>query len=67
MSIRRTAEASFDLEQISLHIRRDNADAALKTVRNIFQRIEQLETSPRMGRVGRNAGTRELVLAVASG
>jgi toxin ParE1/3/4 len=41
----------------------DNPEAALRTVRAIFERIEQLVAFPRRGRVGREEGTRELVLS----
>lgn len=63
MDIRWTTEASSSLEQISLHIAEDNPEVARKTVRNIFERIEMLVTFPRRGRIGREEGTRELVLA----
>jgi len=63
MDIRWTPEASSSLEQISVHIGDDNPEAALKTVRTIFERIEQLVAFPRRGRIGREAGTRELVLS----
>jgi len=63
MDIRWTTEASSNLEKISLRIAEDNPEAALKTVRTIFERIEQLVTFPRLGRMGREEGTRELVLS----
>jgi len=37
--------------------------AALKTVRTIFERVEQLVTFPHRGRMGREEDTRELVLS----
>jgi toxin ParE1/3/4 len=63
MEIRWTPEASSSLEQISLHIAEDSPEAALKTVRTIFERIEQLIAFSRCGRIGREDGTRELVLS----
>jgi toxin ParE1/3/4 len=63
MDIRWTPEASSNLEHISLHIAEDNPEAALKTIRTIFGRIEQLVAFPRRGRIGREDGTRELVLS----
>ena len=63
MDIRWTPEASSNLEQIGLHIARDNPEAALKTIGIIFERIEQLAIFPHRGRSGRDPGTRELVLA----
>jgi len=62
MNIRWTPEAVTDLEHISQHIAEDNPDAALKTVRSIFSRIEELVTFPHRARRGREEGTRELVL-----
>ena len=35
----------------------------MKTVRTIFERVEQLVTFPHRGRMGREEDTRELVLA----
>jgi toxin ParE1/3/4 len=63
MKIRWTTGAAEDLEDISDHIAEDNPDAALKTVRAIFSRIEELTTFPRRCRKGREEGTRELVLS----
>jgi toxin ParE1/3/4 len=63
MEIRWTPEAASSLENISLRIAEGNPEAALKTVRIIFQRIEHLATFPHRGRVGREEGSRELVLA----
>src|ERR1035441_4520721 len=62
MKIRWTTEASSNLEQISLRIAEDKPEAARKTVGAIFERIEQLVSFPRRGRIGREEGTRELVL-----
>lgn len=63
MNIRGTPEAVTDLEHISQHIAEDNPEAALKTVRSIFSRIEELVTFPNRARKGREEGTRELVLS----
>jgi len=63
MDIRWTTDASADLEHISIRIAKDNPEAALKTARTIFQRIEQLVTFPHSGRIGREEGTRELVFS----
>lgn len=63
MDIRWTTEASSNLEQISLRIAEDKPEAALKTAAAIFERIEQLVSFPRRGRIGREDGTRELVLS----
>jgi len=63
MEIRWTTEASSNLEQISLRIAEDKPEAALNAVGAIFERIEQLINFPRRGRIGREGGTRELVLS----
>ena len=63
MNIRWTEEAAANLEHISLYIAEDNLEAALKTVSTIYERIEQLSTFPNRGRMGREPGTRELVLS----
>jgi toxin ParE1/3/4 len=63
MNLRWTEEATTDLEQISHYIAEDNPEAALKTMRVIFSRIEELTTFPRRGRKGRVDGTLELVLS----
>lgn len=62
MKVRWTAGAADDLERISDHIAEDNPEAALKTLRAIFSRVEELATFPRRGRKGREESTRELVL-----
>jgi addiction module RelE/StbE family toxin len=63
MKIRWTEEAAANLEHISLYIAQDNLTAALKTIHTIYERIEQLSKLPGRGRLGREAGTRELVLS----
>jgi toxin ParE1/3/4 len=63
MEIRWTPEATSNLEQIGLRIAFDNPEAALKTGTTVFERIEQLVNFPHRGRMGRDAGARELVLA----
>jgi toxin ParE1/3/4 len=63
MNIRRTEEATASLEQISLYIADDNLEAAFKTVNVIYERIEQLVVFPNLGRLGREEGTRELILS----
>lgn len=63
MVIRWTPEASTNLEDIALRIAQDKPEVSLQTVRDIFQRIEQLIAFPSRGRAGREEGTRELVLS----
>ncbi len=63
MSRRWTKPALRDLEEIGDFIARDNAMAAAKTVATILDQAEALATHPHLGRAGRIAGTRELVVA----
>lgn len=63
MKIRWTTEATDNLEHIRRHIEEDNPDAALRTVRAIFEHIKTLPAFPNRGRMGRRQGTRELVLS----
>lgn len=44
------------------HIATDNPDAALTLLEDIERRAGNLSHHPRMGRLGRVAGTRELVV-----
>ena len=62
MSVRWTTPALRDLEEIGDFIARDNAIAA-KTVASILDQAEALATHPHLGRAGRIAGARELVVA----
>ncbi len=63
MSRRWTKPALRDLEEIGDFIARDNAMAATNTVASILDQAEALVTHPHLGRAGRIAGTRELVVA----
>jgi toxin ParE1/3/4 len=63
MKIRWTTEATDNLEHIRRHIEEDNLEAALKTVRTVFDHIKKLSVFPNRGRAGRKEGTRELVLS----
>jgi plasmid stabilization system protein ParE len=51
MEVRWTTEASSNLEHISLRIAEDNPEAALRTVRAIFQRIEQQASARELGAI----------------
>lgn len=59
MKIRWTEKATACLESIGDYIAEDSPEAALRTVTEIFQRIEELANFPNRGRIGREAGTRE--------
>jgi toxin ParE1/3/4 len=45
------------------YIRRDNPTAAREVAKTIYDGCESLVNSPRRGRTGKQAGTRELVFA----
>jgi toxin ParE1/3/4 len=62
VQIRWTKTASFNLEQIEEHIAQDNPRAAVDTVYKIIRAVEVLMGHPAAGRIGRVAGTRELVI-----
>lgn len=55
-------DAIDDLDEVWNYIARDNEGAADRTVDRIETAVELLTWSPLMGRVGRQAGTRELVV-----
>lgn len=57
-----TAPAARDLEAIGDYIARRNPGAARRTVRRILARVRSLATHPYLGRPGRIANTRELVI-----
>ena len=52
-------KAQKDLEEIFSYISRDDADAALRVVRRIYEAAETLAEHPRIGRDGLVPGTRE--------
>lgn len=57
-----TLEARSDRRAITNYIMEDNPSAALALNEQFVRRIAQLETHVMLGRPGRLAGTRELVL-----
>jgi addiction module RelE/StbE family toxin len=61
MDVRWTEPAAQDLDNIARHIRRENPAAALRVVRELYDRATSLEDFPNRGRIGRITGTRELV------
>jgi toxin ParE1/3/4 len=63
MLIRWSPEGAEDLERIVERIKQDNPTAARRVADAIYSRCSDLELFPNRGRVGRIAGTRELVLA----
>ena len=56
------SEALADLRGIKDHIARDNPAAARRVVKAIKNGVDMLKDHPGIGRPGRLAGTRELVI-----
>ena len=57
----RTALANLDAE--AAYVARDDAAVAARLVERIYEAVEQLKQYPSLGRAGRVAGTRELVVS----
>jgi toxin ParE1/3/4 len=62
MEIIWTEEAHGDVEHIMAYIARDNVSAARELTEPVASIVELLPTQSAMGRPGRVAGTRELVI-----
>ena len=62
MIVRWTPTALRDLESLHDYISQDHAAAASAMVESILAGIAELGRHPEMGRTGRAAGTRELVI-----
>ena len=56
MEIHWSPEASADFTHIIQYIRQDNVAAALRVGQTIYQRIQKLQSFPKMGRLGRVEG-----------
>ncbi len=52
-----------DLDAIELYVERDNPAAARAVKRRVVEAVAHLGRQPDLGRVGRIAGTRELVVS----
>jgi toxin ParE1/3/4 len=63
MRVHWSPDAASDFERIIEHIREENAPAALRIARLIYQSAANLKKFPNRGRLGRVKGTRELVLS----
>jgi len=62
MNVRWTVSGLADLESLHAVIEADNPDAAADTVDRIVELIDRLPRHPELGRKGRVAGTREVIL-----
>jgi toxin ParE1/3/4 len=63
MQVRWTRPAAQDLQNIARRIRQDNPPAARRVVKTLFDACMALKNLPNRGRMGRIAGTRELIFA----
>ncbi|MGA2592684.1 MAG: type II toxin-antitoxin system RelE/ParE family toxin [Bryobacteraceae bacterium] len=61
--IRWTPTGLRDLQSLHAYIAEDSQDAAATTVERINAALEAVQRFPEMGRKGRVAGTRELVVS----
>lgn len=61
--IRWTSRALRRLDEIGVHIEKDNPAAAARVISRIVSAVDMLVEQPAMGRVGRIRGTREAVLS----
>jgi toxin ParE1/3/4 len=62
MTVRWTPTSLRDLDSLHSYISEDNATAA-RAVETLLKAIAALTRNPQMGRTGRVAGSRELVIA----
>ena len=63
MRIRWTLEAADDLEQIWEYLRAHHPEFTAATIRRIYDDIRLLASAPRLGRIGREEDTRELLIS----
>lgn len=62
MRIRWTPAAAADLQNISDYLKDQYPRYRLPTMRKVYEAVRTLRTSPNRGHLGREAGTRELLL-----
>ena len=62
MKIKWLQTALDDLDQVEIHIAKDNPTTAIDTVLRIIEMVGLLSEQPGMGRSGRILGTKELVI-----
>lgn len=60
-----TRRAVLHLHGIEIYIEKDNPAAAHRVRRDLVRQVEALQSAPLLGRTGRVARTRELVIARA--
>lgn len=63
MRLRWSQAALADLIELRAYIAQDRPQAATSVARRILDTVSHLERFPKMGRPGRVAGTRELVVS----
>jgi len=63
MRVRWTSPATEDLYRIVRRIQQDNPSAALRVGERLYDGCSGLANFPSLGRTGRIAGTRELVIS----
>lgn len=63
MTVRWTPTSLRDLDALYSYIAEDNPTAATAVLETLLKGIEALTRNPEMGRTGRVAGSRELVIA----
>ena len=63
MTVRWTPTSLRDLDALDSYVSEDNAAAAIAVVETLLKGIAALTRNPEMGRTGRVAGSRELVIA----
>ncbi len=62
MQIKWLRIALEDIDEIAEYIKKDNPAAAQRVVEIIYNSVNVLSVNPQIGRSGRVAGTRELIL-----
>ena len=63
MNLRWHRNAEIDLSNLADYIAEDNPSAALRVFHKVVTTAEHLSTFPQLGKKGRVAGTRELVVS----
>jgi toxin ParE1/3/4 len=61
--IRWSPAAAADLEGIRIYLQEHHPSYVESTIRKVYDAARSLKQMPQQGRIGRKAGTRELVLA----